>query len=226
MPVPEDSVRADGVVTGEYHFGELLNPDSYDNLKANPAVDAYIVKPYFWSAIHLNKKQGMFTDLKMRNVQLAIDRANSAPLGASRVQRLRQPWAPRPLNRSDQSTTRRIPVGQGAAPEAGYKGDRCWLTTKVLYNSLLLATKPHGGDRREWIGVVDWATLSSAAQTGAVGYLRDLTTRRTTSTVPSNPAWPGGGTRPRTGWQRPLRQVGDKANALVEEMERLVMKVP
>jgi peptide/nickel transport system substrate-binding protein len=34
MPVPEGSVRADGVGTNEYHFAESLQPDQYDSVKA------------------------------------------------------------------------------------------------------------------------------------------------------------------------------------------------
>ena len=33
IPVPEESVRADGVGTGEYHYGDSLAPDSYARVK-------------------------------------------------------------------------------------------------------------------------------------------------------------------------------------------------
>src|SRR5215831_12814863 len=45
IPVPEASVRADGVATGEYHFAEALEPDQYPNLKDSPGVEALVVKP-------------------------------------------------------------------------------------------------------------------------------------------------------------------------------------
>ncbi len=74
IPVPEDSVRADGVGTGEYHFGEQLTPDVYPNLKANPQVEPVIAKPYQFNVVHFNKKQGMFTDVRMRKaIRAALD---------------------------------------------------------------------------------------------------------------------------------------------------------
>ena len=62
----EDAVRADGLTTGEYDFAGILNWSSYDRLKADPKLTMLLTKPYEWLAIHLNKKQGMFTNLKMR----------------------------------------------------------------------------------------------------------------------------------------------------------------
>ena len=73
IPVPEVAVRSDGVTTGEYHFGEALDPDSYAYLKGNPSLNTFIVKPYYWTAMHLNKKQGVFTSLPLRRaVQKAV----------------------------------------------------------------------------------------------------------------------------------------------------------
>src|SRR6185295_5919116 len=40
LPVPEESVRADGVGTGEYHFGDSLAPDSYARIKGVSNVEA------------------------------------------------------------------------------------------------------------------------------------------------------------------------------------------
>jgi peptide/nickel transport system substrate-binding protein len=71
IPVPEDSVRADGVGTGEYHFGETLQPDQYDTVKANPSVTPLITKPNYWYTPHFNKKEGLFTDVRLRQAVLA-----------------------------------------------------------------------------------------------------------------------------------------------------------
>ena len=243
MPVPEDSVRADGVITGEYHFGELLNPDSYDSLKSNPNVDTYIVKPYFWSAIHFNKKQGMFTDLKMRKaVKLAIDLEPGwrAAWGRPEFWRLQPamgapetPWYTEvtkgEYNKKDPDQAKAL------LKEAGYKGETVrWLTTKEYsYNyNFALATKP----QLEAVGMkvdlqlVDWATL---IQRRAKPELWDIfVTGHDTPNHPvlmpfMNPTWPGW-------WDTPdknklyndlFAEVDDKkANALVEDMERLVMK--
>ena len=62
----EAAVRADGLTTGEYDFAGILSWSSYERLKADPNLALHLTKPYEWLAIHLNKKQGMFTNLKMR----------------------------------------------------------------------------------------------------------------------------------------------------------------
>jgi len=243
IPVPEDSVRADGVITGEYHFGELLNPDSYDSLKSNPNVDAYIVKPYFWSAIHFNKKQGMFTDVKLRKaVKLAIDLEPGwrAAWGKPEFWRLQPamgapetPWYTEATkgeyNKKDPDQAKAL------LKEAGYKGETVrWLTTKEYsYNyNFALATKP----QLEAVGMkvdlqlVDWATL---IQRRAKPELWDIfVTGHDTPNHPvlmpfMNPSWPGWWDTPEKNklYNDLFAEVDDKrANALVEDMERLVMK--
>jgi peptide/nickel transport system substrate-binding protein len=243
MPVPEDSVRADGVGTGEYHFGELLNPDSYDSLKANPSVDAYIVKPYFWSAIHFNKKQGMFTDLKMRKAfKLAIDLEPGwrAAWGKPEFWRLQPamgapetPWYTEATkgeyNKKDPDQAKAL------LREAGYKGEPVrWLTTKEYsYNyNFALATKPQleAAGFKVDLQLVDWATL---IQRRAKPELFDVfVTGHDTPNHPvlmpfMNPAWPGWWDTPEKNklYNDLFAEVDDKkANALVEDMERLVMK--
>jgi peptide/nickel transport system substrate-binding protein len=243
IPVPEDSVRADGVITGEYHFGELLNPDSYDSLKSNPNVDAYVVKPYYWSAIHFNKKQGMFTDLRMRKAfKLAIDLEPGwrAAWGSPEFWRL-QPAMGSPEMAwytevtKDEYNKKSPEQARALLKEAGYKGEPVrWLTTKEYsYNyAFALATKP----QLEAVGMkvdlqlVDWATL---IQRRAKPELHDIfVTGHDTPNHPllqpfMSPTWPGWWDTPeKTRLYNALFAETDdkKAQALVEDMERLVMK--
>lgn len=243
IPVPEDSVRADGVITGEYHFGELLNPDSYDSLKSDPNVDTYIVKPYFWSAVHFNKKQGMFTDVRMRRAfKLAIDVEPGwrAAWGKPEFWRL-QPAMGSPETSwytevtKDEYNKKSPEQAKALLKEAGYSGEPVrWLTTKEYsYNyAFALATKP----QLEAVGmkvdmqVVDWATL---IQRRAKPELFDVfVTGHDTPNHPvlapfMNPTWPGWWDTPEKTrvYNALFAEVDDKkAQALVEEMERLVMK--
>ncbi len=243
VPVPEDSVRADGVITGEYHFGEILNPDSYDTLKSSPAVNTYVVKPYYFSAIHFNKKQGIFTDLRMRKAfKLAIDLEPGwrAAWGSPDFWRL-QPAMGSPemswytevtkgeYNKKDPDQAKAL------LKQAGYKGEPIrWLATKEYsYNyAFALATKP----QLEAVGfkvdlqVVDWATL---IQRRAKPELSDLfVTGHDTPNHPllqpyMNPAWPGWWDSPEKTkiYDALFAETDDKkAQALVDDMERLVMK--
>ncbi len=243
LPVPEDSVRADGVITGEYHFGELLNPDSYESLKSNPNINAYIVKPYYWSAIHLNKKQGLFTDLRMRKaVKLAIDLEPGwrAAWGSPEFWRL-QPAMGSPetgwYTEVTKSEYNKKSPDQAKAllKEAGYKGETVrWLTTKEYsYNyAFALASKPQleAVGMRVELDVVDWATL---IQRRAKPELWDIfVTGHDTPVHPllqpfMNAAWPGWWDSPEKTriYNALFAEVDDKkAQALVEDMERLVMK--
>jgi peptide/nickel transport system substrate-binding protein len=243
MPVPEDSVRADGVITGEYHFGELLNPDSYDSLKSNPAVTAHIVKPYFWSAAHFNKKQGMFTDLRMRKAfKLAVDLEPGwrAAWGKTEFIRLQPamgapetPW----YTEATKGEYNKKDVDQAKAllKEAGYKGEPIrWLTTKEYsYNyNFALATKPQleAAGMKVDLQLTDWATM---IQRRAKPELWDVfVTGHDTPNHPvlmpfMNPNWPGWWDTPEKNklYNDLFAEVDDKkANAIVEEMERLVMK--
>ena len=243
IPVPEDSVRADGVITGEYHFGELLNPDSYDSLKTDPNVDTYIVKPYFWSAIHFNKKQGMFTDVRMRKAfKLAIDLEPGwrAAWGKPEFWRLLPAMGSPETSwytevTKDEYNKKSPEQAKTLLKEAGYSGQPVrWLTTKEYsYNyAFALATKP----QLEAVGmkvdmqVVDWATL---IQRRAKPELFDVfVTGHDTPNHPvlapfMNPTWPGWWDTPEKTrvYNALFAEVDDKkAQALVEEMERLVMK--
>ena len=243
VSVPEDSVRADGVITGEYHFGELLNPDSYDNLKSNPAVNTYVVKPYYFSAIHFNKKQGVFTDLRMRKAfKLAIDLEPGwrAAWGSPDFWRLQPAMGSPEMGwytevTKDEYNKKDPDQAKALLKQAGYKGEPIrWLTTKEYsYNyAFALATKP----QLEAVGfkvdlqLVDWATL---IQRRAKPELSDLFV--TGHDTPNHPllqpymssAWPGWWDSPeKTKIYDALFAEPDdkKAQALVEDMERLVMK--
>jgi peptide/nickel transport system substrate-binding protein len=141
IPVPEDSVRAEGVGTGEYHFGEQLTPDVYANLKANPQVEPVIARPYQFNVVHFNKKQGMFADVRMRKaIRSALDM--TAPWKAA--------WGNEMFYRMDPGISARetawfSEVGKDSynnpkpdeakalLKDAGYKGQPIkWLTTKAL----------------------------------------------------------------------------------------------
>ena len=86
----EATVRADGLATGEYDFAGTL---SWDLRSSTPTrnLTLYLTKPYEWLAIHLNKKQGLFTNLKMRRaIQkiVSLEPANKAAFGSPEFYRL------------------------------------------------------------------------------------------------------------------------------------------
>ncbi len=74
MPVPDYATRQAGMVTGEYDYIQQVKPDQYERLKSSPGVETVVVKPYGWATIAFNLKQGLMTDVKLRQAaQAALD---------------------------------------------------------------------------------------------------------------------------------------------------------
>ena len=71
IPVPDVSVRAAGVESGEFHFSDWISPDNYERLTRNPRLDVMIVKPNEWVSAIFNKKQGPFTNRPLRQAFVA-----------------------------------------------------------------------------------------------------------------------------------------------------------
>lgn len=172
IPVPDASVRANGVITGEYHFSETVEPDQYDAVRNDPNVTALIVKPYYWYCPHFNKRQGLFTDKRLRQaVALAIGKREAMTAGFGRQDFIRldpSVSAPETVWNSQvgkEQYLKRDPEGAKALlKEAGYNGQPIrWLATKEYpYNyNIAEYTKQQLdaiGMKVELI-VSDWATL-------------------------------------------------------------------
>ena len=172
IPVPEESVRADGVGTGEYHYGDNLAPDSYDKVKALPNVEADIAKPYYWTVVHFNKKEGLFTNVKLRQAVLAavdIDPIAAAAFGNKEFYRL-DPGMAAPetawfTDEGKEIWDKPDPAkAQALLKEAGYDGTPIrWMSTKeYFYNyngSLPFKQQLEAVGIKVDLQVMDWATL-------------------------------------------------------------------
>ena len=135
----EAAVRADGLMTGEYDFAGELSWSSYERLKADPRLILYLTKPYEWLAIHLNKKQGMFTNIKMRRAIQKIanlEPANRAAFRSPEFYRLDPGITSRETalySEAGKEYFNRPNVDEAKAllKEAGYKGEPVvWMTNK------------------------------------------------------------------------------------------------
>ena len=165
IPVPEESVRADGVGTGEYHYGDSLAPDSYARVKGVPNVEADIGKPYYWAVAHMNKKEGLFT-----NAEAATGRPRSH-LRSIRSRRRRS---------ACRSSTGSIPAI--AAPETPWFTDE----GKELFNhpdpekaKALLKEANYDGTPIRWMSTKEYfynynAGVVFKQQLEAVGFKVDL----------------------------------------------------
>ena len=172
IPVPDVSVRAAGVESGEFHFSDWISPDNYDRLNRNPRLDVMIVKPNEWVSAIFNKKQGPFTSRALRQAVVAaldMEPIMKAAVGAPEFYRLdpslifrEQVWwsdaGKDVYNRPDREKAKRL------MREAGYKGEPMrWMATQFydwMYKSALAAKQ-----QLEDVGfnidlqVLEWATV-------------------------------------------------------------------
>lgn len=172
IPVPDESVRVNGLVTGEYHFAETVPPDQYDNIKSNPDLVPLIVKPYYWYSPHFQKKQGLFTDPKMRKaVSLAFSQGEAMVAGFGRQDFIRldpSVSAPETVWHSnagaDIYNKPNVDQAKALLKEAGYTGQTVrWLATKeYTYNFNMadfIRQKMEAIGMKVELVVSDWATL-------------------------------------------------------------------
>jgi peptide/nickel transport system substrate-binding protein len=172
IPVPEESVRADGVGTGEYHYGDSLAPDSYARIKGVPGVEADIGKPYYWAVAHMNKKEGLFTNVKLRQAVLAamsVDPIAAAAFGVPEFYRIdpgiaapETPWftdeGKDVFNKPDPEKAKAL------LKEGGYDGTPIrWMSTKeYFYNynaGVVFKQQLEAVGFKVDLQVMDWATL-------------------------------------------------------------------
>jgi peptide/nickel transport system substrate-binding protein len=177
IPVPEGTVRADGVATGEYHFADDLNPDQVDSVKGqSSAVTPVIVMPYYWLVYHFNKKEGLFAGpngLKLRQAVLAslnMETLAKAGVGPQEFWRLGPDISAREV--AWHNADAGVDVYNKPNPdkakallkEAGYDGTPIrWMSTKEYfynYNSSLPAKQQlEANGLKIDLQVMDWATL-------------------------------------------------------------------
>ncbi|MFN8523231.1 MAG: ABC transporter substrate-binding protein [Chloroflexota bacterium] len=172
IPVPEESVRVDGVGTGEYDYADTLAPDSYDRIKALPNVSADIGKPYYWSVFHFNKKEGLFTNVKLRQAILAglsIDPIARAAFGRPDFYRVGpEIAAPETAWYTDEGkdlyNKGDVEKAKSLMKDAGYAGEvvRILSTKEYPYNyngALPFKQQLEGMGFKVDLQVMDWATV-------------------------------------------------------------------
>ena len=172
LPVPDYATRQAGIATGEYQYIQQIKPDQYDRIKGTAGVEPVVVKPYGWTTIVLNTKQGLMTDKRLRQAiqaTLDVEPMMLAGLGHKDFYRLdpgivfaEQPYHSRAAaasyNQRDREKAKRI------LKEAGYSGQPVrWLVTTEYehhYKPALVAKS-----QLEEVGfkidlqVADWATV-------------------------------------------------------------------
>ncbi len=173
IPMPDVATRVASLESGEVDFADDLQAVAYDRIKDNPKLRPLIVRPYAWAMAVFNKKEGLMTNVKLRQaVQAAVDIEPNmrAAVGNPLFYRLdsglafteQKAWHSKAGG--DAYNQRNKDKAKKLLQEAGYKGEPVrFITTKEyewMYN-VALVTK----QQLEEVGmtidlqVVDWATL-------------------------------------------------------------------
>ncbi len=173
IPVPEQAVRSDGLVTDEFDFAEGLSFDNYQDLVNNPDIEVQVALPYYWYGAHMNKSQeSIMSNLKLRHALLAainvepVARAGfSSPEFYRLYSSMSAPETPWHTEGGAEYYNQRNPEkARQLLQEAGYDGRPLrWIATKEYswnYNMAVVLKQ-----QLEAVGVVidlqvmDWATL-------------------------------------------------------------------
>src|SRR6266567_3337752 len=165
--------RVASLESGEVDFADDLQAVAYDRIKDNPKLRPLIVRPYAWAMAVFNKKEGLMTNVKLRQaVQAAVDNEPNmrAAVGNPLFYRLdsglafteQKAWHSKAGG--DAYNQRNKDKAKKLLQEAGYKGEPIrFITTKEyewMYN-VALVTKQQLVEVGMTIDlqVVDWATL-------------------------------------------------------------------
>ena len=174
IPVPDGSVRVAGIESGEYDVAEDISPDFYARAKGNPGIQAIIIKPLSWPFIIFNKKEGLFTNKKLRQaIAVALDMEpilhaagggkEFFSLDSSVYQPEIKAWYT--TAGKEQYNQKNLERAKQLMKEAGYTGQPIrWMSTKqydIIYNTGLTAKA-----QLEKIGfnidlqVLEWSTVA------------------------------------------------------------------
>ncbi|HSB81864.1 MAG TPA: ABC transporter substrate-binding protein [Candidatus Methylomirabilis sp.] len=173
IPVPDVSVRVAGIESGEYDVAEDVSPDFYTRVKGNPAINAMIIKPLAYPFIIFNKKEGLFTNKKLRQALLAaldMDPILHAAGGGKEFYALDSSIYQPDIKAwyttagKEHYNQKNVELAKKLAKEAGYNGQTIrWMSTKQydwIYNTSLAAkSQLEKAGFNVDLQVLEWSTV-------------------------------------------------------------------
>lgn len=172
MPVPDVAVRIAGVQTGDYHFGEWIQPDEYERLLGMPEIETVIISTGSWTTAVFNRQKGIMSNRLMRQAVLAaldMEPIMKAAYGHEDFYRLAHgPMPEESIWYTDAGkefyNQANVERAKELATQAGYAGEPIrWVTTTeypAYYNSALVsASQLEAAGFKVDLQVVDWATV-------------------------------------------------------------------
>jgi peptide/nickel transport system substrate-binding protein len=71
VPVPDPNTRVEGLLSGQFDFADGLPAESYDRIAQSDAAKPLLLQPFGWPVWAINHKQGLLTNVKIRQALLA-----------------------------------------------------------------------------------------------------------------------------------------------------------
>ena len=173
-PVSQVATRIAGVQSGDYQIADGINQDAYTQLKKDPRLDVGLVQPGSYLVFVFNTKQGMMTNLKLRQavlVALDMQPIMRATFGNPDLYALDPSLYPKgtpwyTTAGAEWYNVHNVDRAKQLAKEAGYSGQPIrWLSTQqydYMFKSTVIASSQlqHAGFKvdlqvLEWAGVLD-----------------------------------------------------------------------
>ena len=172
VPVPDPNTRVEGLLSGQFDYSESNPNTALTRLQGQRNVEPFVMKDFGYSVFSLNNKQGLLSNLKMRQALLAaldMDEIMKAAFGRQEMYAVRGSMYPPGLRfhstvASEAYNQKNATRARQLAAEAGYKGEPIRLLTTTqfdyYYNMALVGAE-------QWkkagfnidLQVLDWATL-------------------------------------------------------------------
>lgn len=173
VPVPNANTRVEGVLSGQFHYADLLPVEAASRIdKAGSTVVPIVTKNFGFPYIVFNTKEGVLTSQPLRRaVQAAVGEGEmlAAAFGDNRFFVVEPNFFPKgtPYFSSAGSNlynTRNPLLGKDLAAKAGYSGQPIRIMASRQYEfhynmALVMAEQLKKAGFKTDLQVVDWATL-------------------------------------------------------------------
>ena len=68
------TTRADGLLSGQFHWADNLTPESYGRLQGQATIHRGLIQPAFWPLAIMNTRKGVMSNMLVRRaVQAALN---------------------------------------------------------------------------------------------------------------------------------------------------------
>lgn len=172
VPVPDANTRVEGLLSGQFDFADGLPAESLARIEDSDVADPLLLRPFGWPIFAINHKDGLLTDLPMRQAlqaALPIDDMLFAAFGDDNFFVVDGPlypegWSWRTDAGADLYNQNDQDRASGLLSEAGYDGTPLRILTSRQYEfhfkmaEVAAAALEQAGFAVQ-MDVVDWATL-------------------------------------------------------------------